>query len=297
MKRFNLRYYLKEGISNFFSHRLMSVAAITVIAACLLITSSFSLVAYNLGIQVADLETQSEIMLWVDETYTRPQAQALEEEIKQVDNVETVEFIPKEESLEDYKEQMGDDAYILEGLENDNPLRDGYRIVMKDVSLHQETVDALEKIDGIASTTSKKEFSDKLVKMRSVVNAISYTLIAMLGAVSIFIISNTVKLAMFARREEIAIMRMVGATNGFIRWPFVYEGFLFGLIGAAVAFLLQWGLYGAVAKGVANNDTLQLIQIIPFTEMWLPVAGTFAAAGVVIGVGGSLSAIRKFLQV
>ena len=92
MKRFNLRYYLKEGISNFFSHRLMSVAAITVIAACLLITSSFSLVAYNLGIQVADLETQSEIMLWVDETYTRPQAQALEEEIKQVDNVETVEF-------------------------------------------------------------------------------------------------------------------------------------------------------------------------------------------------------------
>ena len=171
MKRFNLRYYLKEGISNFFSHRLMSVAAITVIAACLLITSSFSLVAYNLGIQVADLETQSEIMLWVDETYTRPQAQALEEEIKQVDNVEQVEFIPKEESLEDYKEQMGDDAYILEGLENDNPLRDGYRIVMKDVSLHQETVDALEKIDGIASTTSKKEFSDKLVKMRSVVNA------------------------------------------------------------------------------------------------------------------------------
>ena len=97
--------------------------------------------------------------------------------------------------------------------------------------------------------------------------------------------------------EEIAIMRMVGATNGFIRWPFVYEGSLFGLIGAAVAFLLQWGLYGAVAKGVANNDTLQLIQIIPFTEMWLPVAGTFAAAGVVIGVGGSLSAIRKFLQV
>ena len=137
MKRFNLRYYLKEGIRNFFSHRLMSVAAITVIAACLLITSSFSLVAYNLGIQVADLETQSEIMLWVDETYTRPQAQALEEEIKQVDNVEQVEFIPKEESLEDYKEQMGDDAYILEGLENDNPLRDGYRIVMKYVSLHQ----------------------------------------------------------------------------------------------------------------------------------------------------------------
>ena len=92
-------------------------------------------------------------------------------------------------------------------------------------------------------------------------------------------------------------MRMVGATNGFIRWPFVYEGFLFGILGAAVAFLLQWGLYEAVARGVANNDTLQLISIIPFTEMWEPVAVSFAVAGIVIGVGGSLSAIRKFLQV
>ena len=97
--------------------------------------------------------------------------------------------------------------------------------------------------------------------------------------------------------EEIAIMRMVGATNGFIRWPFVYEGFLFGILGAAMAFLLQWGLYEAVARGVANNDTLQLISIIPFTDMWVPVAVSFAVAGIIIGVGGSLSAIRKFLQV
>ncbi len=295
MKRFNLRYYLKEGISNFFSHRLMSVAAITVIAACLLITSSFSLVAYNLGIQVADLETQSEIMLWVDETYTRPQAQALEEEIKQVDNVETVEFIPKEESLEDYKEQMGDDAYILEGLENDNPLRDGYRIVMKDVSLHQETVDALEKIDGIASTTSKKEFSDKLVKMRSVVNAISYTLIAMLGAVSIFIISNTVKLAMFARREEIAIMRMVGATNHFIRSPFIVEGLVLGEIAALVAFGLEWLIYDYITEGVVGSTGL--MEMVAFPQFALPLLLMMLAAGLVLGSGGSVLTIRKFLKV
>ena len=295
MKRFNLKYYLKEGISNFFSHRLMSAAAITVIAACLLITSSFSLVAYNLGIQVADLETQSEIMLWVDETYTRPQAQALEQEIKQVDNVDTVEFIPKEESLEDYKEQMGDDAYILEGLENDNPLRDGYRIVMKDVSLHQETVDALEQIDGIASTTSKKEFSDKLVKMRSVVNAISYTLIAMLGAVSIFIISNTVKLAMFARREEIAIMRMVGATNHFIRSPFIVEGLVLGEIAALVAFGLEWLIYDYIPEGAVGGPGL--LQTVAFRQFALPLLLMMLAAGLVLGSGGSVLTIRKFLKV
>ena len=212
-----------------------------------------------------------------------------------MDNVETVEFIPKEESLEDYKEQMGDDAYILEGLENDNPLRDGYRIVMKDVSLHQETVDALEKIDGIASTTSKKEFSDKLVKMRSVVNAISYTLIAMLGAVSIFIISNTVKLAMFARREEIAIMRMVGATNHFIRSPFIVEGLVLGEIAALVAFGLEWLIYDYIAEGVVGSTGL--MEMVAFPQFALPLLLLMLAAGLVLGSGGSVLTIRKFLKV
>mgnify|MGYP002512564882 CR=1 FL=1 len=122
-------------------------------------------------------------------------------------------------------------------------------------------------------------------------------LIAILFVVSVFIISNTIKLTTFDRREEIAIMRMVGATNGFIRWPFVYEGFMMGLLGSLIAFFSQWGLYEAVAQGVDNSDTMQLINIIPFEELWLPVAAVFAVAGIVIGVGGSLSAIRKFLQV
>ena len=199
MKRWNLSYYLKEGVSNFFSHRLMSVAAITVITACLLITSSFSLMAYNLSLQVAKLETQSEIMVWVEDSYDQAKARELEGQILALDNVEEAQFIPKEDSLEDYKNQLGEDAYILEGLEDDNPLRDGYRVTMRDISLHQQTVEGLEGIEGIAETTSKKEFSDSLIKVRGVVNAICYTLIAMLGAVSIFIISNTVKLAKIGR--------------------------------------------------------------------------------------------------
>ena len=112
-----------------------------------------------------------------------------------------------------------------------------------------------------------------------------------------FIISNTIKLTTFDRRDEIAIMKMVGATNGFIRWPFVYEGFMLGLTGAILAFLLQWGLYEAIAQGVADNDTLQLLSIVPFQQLWKPVGGVFLGAGILIGVGGSLSAIRRFLQV
>ena len=133
--------------------------------------------------------------------------------------------------------------------------------------------------------------------MRNVATVVCVAMIAILFIVSVFIISNTIKLTTFDRREEIAIMRMVGATNGFIRWPFVYEGFMIGFLGAVISFFLQWALYEAVAQGVDTNDTLQLIRIIPFSQLWVPVAGVFAGAGILIGVGGSLSAIRRFLQV
>ena len=122
-------------------------------------------------------------------------------------------------------------------------------------------------------------------------------LIAVLFVVSVFIMANTIKLTTFDRRDEIAIMKMVGATNGFIRWPFVYEGFLMGVFSAVIGFFLQWGLYEAVSRSVASNDTINLITVVPFESMWNYVAIIFAAAGMLIGVGGSLSAIRKFLQV
>ena len=110
-------------------------------------------------------------------------------------------------------------------------------------------------------------------------------------------ISNTIKLTTFDRRDEIAIMKMVGATDGFIRWPFVYEGLLLGLIGAAVGFSLQWLLYAAVTRGIANSDTMQLLRVVDFRQIWGPVAAVFAGVGILVGVGGSLTAIRKFLRV
>ena len=134
-------------------------------------------------------------------------------------------------------------------------------------------------------------------RIRNVAGIVCVVLIAVLFLVSVFIIANTIKLTTFDRRDEIAIMKMVGATNGFIRWPFVYEGFLLGLFSAVIGFFLQWGLYEAVARGVSTSDALQLIDVIPFKELWGPVAGSFAGAGIFIGVGGSLSAIRKYLQV
>ena len=160
-----------------------------------------------------------------------------------------------------------------------------------------QTILAVKGIQGIEKVRADEDISNGFVTLRNIASVISIALITILFVVSVFIISNTIKLTTFDRRDEIAIMKMVGATNGFIRWPFVFEGLMMGICGAAVAFGLQWLLYEAVVKGIASSDTLQLVSVIPFGRMWSAVAGVFAAAGILIGVGGSLTAIRKFLQV
>ena len=168
---------------------------------------------------------------------------------------------------------------------------------MSDLQIQSQTVQKIRAIEGIADIKAYEEVASGFTTIRNVATVVCVALIVILFVVSVFITSNTIKLTTFDRREEIAIMRMVGATNGFIRWPFVYEGFLMGILSAALSFGLLWGLYIAVTQGVETNDTLQLIRVVPFEQMWKPVAATFAGAGIVIGVGGSLSAIRKFLQV
>ena len=295
MAKHDFRYFFHEGLSNMFSHGFMSFAAIGITVACLLIMGTFTLVAVNANELLRTLEQENEILAYVDERCSETEAKALKRTLEAIPNVASATFISKEEAMESFTEQYPDEA-LFQDLDPEI-LRDRFAIKVVDLQQQSATVEKVKAVEGIAKVNAYEEIAGGFITVRNVATVVCVALIAILFVVSVFIISNTIKLTTFDRREEIAIMRMVGATNGFIRWPFVYEGFLFGLIGAAVAFLLQWGLYGAVAKGVANNDTLQLIQIIPFTEMWLPVAGTFAAAGVVIGVGGSLSAIRKFLQV
>lgn len=166
---------------------------------------------------------------------------------------------------------------------------------MRDISQHEQTVQQLQQIPGVGDTNSKKEFSDKLIQIRKVVNAICYTLVAMLGAVSIFIISNTVKLAMFARREEIGIMRMVGATNHFIRTPFIVEGLVLGEVAAGLAYGLEFLVYDYIAEHLVNATGL--MEMVQFADFAWPLLAIMLAAGLVLGVGGSVLTIRKFLKV
>lgn len=295
MDKRNIGYFFREGLSNMFSHGFMSFAAIGITVACLLIMGTFTLVAVNANGVLTDLEKENEILAYVDETYTEQQAKDLKGQLSALPNVSSVTYISRAQAMENFSEQYPD-VSMLQDLDPEI-LRDRYALKLKDLERQSETVEQVKAVQGIDDVNAYEEIAGGFITVRNVATVVCVALIAILFLVSVFIISNTIKLTTFDRRDEIAIMRMVGATNGFIRWPFVYEGFLLGFLGAVIAFFLQWALYAAVARGVDTNDTLQLIHVIPFVKMWIPVGATFLGAGVLIGVGGSLSAIRKFLQV
>ena len=291
----DFRYFFREGIRNMFSHGFMSFAAIGVTVACLVIMGTFSLVAYNANENLKDLQKENAVLAFVDENLSDSEAKALQSKLEKIPGAADCTFVSRQEARDSYVEQYDEDDLYS----NLDPsiFRHRYVIHLTDAAQMQQVVSDLEATPGIVKVRADETISNGFLTVRNVASLISIALIAVLLVISVFIISNTIKLTTFDRREEIAIMRMVGATNGFIRWPFVYEGFMLGLLGAVIAFFLQWALYAAVARGVDSNDTLQLIQVMPFSELWAPVAAVFALAGIVIGVGGSLSAIRKFLQV
>ena len=295
--RHDFGYFLHEGVSNLFSHGFMSFAAIGITVACLLIMGTFSLVAYNAEILLETLESEYEILAFVDESYDELQTQAVGARLRALPNVKSVEFITREEAMEAFEERSLDE-YMRRNILPEM-FRDRYAVYVLDLNSVRETAKKVEAVDGIGPGNVRvdEDIAGGFILVRNVAGAVSLALIAILLVVSVFIISNTIRLTTFDRRDEIAIMKMVGATNGFIRWPFVYEGFMLGLLSSVVAFLLQWLVYVSVAKSINAADTLQFLNTVPFSEIWRPVALSFGAAGILIGVGGSLTAIRKFLQV
>lgn len=278
-----------------FSHGFMSFAAIGVTVACLLIMGTFSLVAYNLNENLKDLQQENAVLAFVDEALTEEEARALQPKLEGLTGVADCTFVSREEARDTYVEQYDEDD-LYEDLEAEI-FRHRYVIHMSDLELMAQLTAELEQVEGVAKIRADESISAGFITVRNIAGVLSIALIAILLIVSVFIMSNTVKLTTFDRRDEIAIMKMVGATDSFIRWPFVYEGLLLGLSGAAIAFGLQWLLYAGIVQGVQSSDTLQLLKLVPFESIWVPVAVVFGIVGIFVGVGGSLTAIRKFLRV
>lgn len=294
-RRFDAGYYISEGFHSIFTHGFMSFAAVCMIVACLLIMGSFSLLAVNLDNMLGDLEAENEFIAYIDETYTEEQARAIQKDIQAVSNVSETIFVTRAEALEDFKAGR-EGSQLMDDLPAEN-FRDRYRIHVKDIEAMSATVKAVEGITGVAKVRAALEIAQGFVLVRNIATGVALVLIAILAVVSLFIISNTIKLATFYRREEIAIMRMCGATNGFIRWPFVVEGLILGMTGAMVAFFAQWGVYQLVAKMVIQGNGLSLVTMLSYDSMVPTILSIFCGTGAMIGVGGSLLAIRKFLQV
>lgn len=295
MKLNRYGYLIGEGFRNIFTHGFMSFASVTIIIACLIVMGSFTLLDININEIIEDIGDQNQILAYVDEDMTAQEATAqIQTKLEAIDNVASVNFVSRSEARKTFLEKY-DESY-MEGL-SDEVFRHRFVVQLVDLSQMDETTAAIEGVSGIVKVNAPTAFANKFISVRNVVSVVSLVLIAILGFVSLFIMSNTIKLATYGRREEIAIMKMVGASNSFIRCPFVVEGLILGIVGGGLAFLAQWGLYKALEAKVAQSLAISFIQIVPFTQVWAVVLVAFLAVGILVGAVGGVIAIRNYLKV
>ena len=287
-------YLIREGFRSIGTHGFMSFATVTIIMACLIIMGSVTLLSLNIDRVIKGLENQNEVVAFVDDSYTEASARAIQGSIEAVDNISSVEFVTRTQAFDTFMENYTSD--LAEGLD-DQVLRDRYVIHLTDIAQMAQTKAELENIEGIAKVNAHLDYAKSFVTIRNIVSVVSLALIAMLVFVSIFIMSNTIKLATFGRREEIAIMKMVGASNGFIRLPFVVEGLVLGILGGGLGFLAEWGLYELLTRRLVGSVAGSFFTVVPFGEIALPMFIAYMAIGVVIGAFGGVNAIRNYLDV
>ena len=285
---------IREGFRSIGTHGFMSFATVTIIMACLIIMGSVTLLSLNIDRLIKGLENQNEVVAFVDETYAENDARALQSQIDAIDNISSAAFVTRGEAFDSFMENYSTD--LAEGLD-DQVLRDRFVIHLTDIAMMEQTKAELENIEGIAKVKAHLDYARTFVTIRNVVSVVSLALIAMLVFVSIFIMSNTIKLATFGRREEIAIMKMVGASNGFIRLPFVVEGLVLGILGGGLGFLAEWGLYELLTKKLVGSVAGSIFAVVPFAQIALPMLIAYLAIGVLIGAFGGVNAIRNYLEV
>jgi cell division transport system permease protein len=287
-------YYIREGVDSIFNHGLISFATICVILACLLIMGSFASVALNVNHIIGTLEDQVSILCFVDDKWSETEARSLEKQLLAVDNVSSVTFVTRTQALEEYLGQL-EESPLFEEVEP-TILRDRYLVYLKDISIMAGTQARLKDIPGIARVNAHLGIAQGMVSMRRIVNVVSVVMILLLMAVSTFIIANTLRLAAFTRRNEVAIVRMIGATNSFIRGPFNVEGMILGLTGSLIAYLAQWLLYIAITGRIAGSS-ISFLDIIPFAELALPLLACFLVIGLLVAIFGSRIAIRNYMRI
>ncbi len=272
----------------------MSIASVCVLISCLVLTGAAALFSMNVSKLVDEVGESNETIVYIQDGYSQLQAVYVGKEIEKVDNVQSATFFSKEEAFEQYRDTLGDNLFAKIG--EDNPLPDAFIVVMDDLSKYDETVAEIQKIEGVDKNTilNRREFADKMTRISELVSKISIAVVAALLIISLFIIANTIRATMYSRRFEISIMKSVGATNAFVRMPFLVEGMVLGLISA----LISTGVLALVYQGVSVvvEDAQSAFVFIPYIKVLPFVAVAFIVLGLVVGFFGGFISIRKYLK-
>lgn len=296
MRANDFRYFLSQAIRSFVRNGLMSVTSIFTVLCCMLILGLFLVISINVNHIANQIQDQCKIQAFLDEKLTQKQIANVKTQIEAIDNVFEAEFFTKEQALEYMRTMFAENADVLDGLEDDNPFRNSYKISLKDLSQATDTIAQIEGVSGVADVENEQAMMDNVLNFTNTIKHLSFWIMLILGFVSIFIIANTIKLAVYARRKEINVMKFVGATNWFIRWPFVFEGIIIGIIGALLAFaLISWGYAGALAW--ISGFNLDMFTLKTYGDIWWILLVCFIGIGAFIGATGSGLSIRKHLDV
>lgn len=293
MKGASLKYLTKEGFRNIWVNRLMSLASVSVLMACLVIIGLGAMIFFNIDALLDTVERQNVVMVYVADEATDEQTSQLGNQLKTLDNVDNCVFVPKEDAFQAQIEAMGDDAVLLEGLE-ENPLPDAYKVVVSDLTQFKATVNSIKKLDFVDTVRENSDVADRLISIRKGVSAVIIGMVSLLFIVSLFIISNTIRITMFSRKLEISIMKAVGATNWFIRWPFMIEGMFLGIIAGLVSFGVLAGLYQGMVY--VFKDLLAIFTPVGFGAYAGCILLLFMAIGIFTGSFGSLISMGKYLK-
>ncbi|MBR5245748.1 MAG: permease-like cell division protein FtsX [Clostridia bacterium] len=292
MKGASLGYLTKEGFRNVWVNRLMSLASITVLMACLVIIGLGAMLFFNINALLDNIESQNVIMVYIQDGTSDDDINRMEESINSMDNVQNIVFVSKEEAFAAQLEDMGSDAELLKDMEN--PLPDAFKISVKDMAYFKDTVTDLRSLNNVETVRENGDVADKLVNIRQAVTIVIAGMVALLFIVSLFIIANTIRITMFSRKLEISIMKAVGATNWFIRWPFMVEGVVIGIISSLVSFGVLAGLYRGVVY--VFKDLLALFTPIGFLQYAGYILLIFMGIGMFTGSVGSLISMGKYLK-
>lgn len=296
MKISTLKYFLKDALNSLKKNITVSTASIATVAATLFILGIFMLTILNVNQGIVNVESKVEVKIFLKDDITAAQKTELEKSVKAVPGVTELTFESKEQALANFKDQLGDqNQSLVEGLEKDNPMPSSYIVKVNDPNIITSIVEAVKGKAYILSIKDGREIVDKIMSITNTIKWVGSAIFVILIGVSLFLIGNTIKIIVYSRRREIGIMKYIGATDWFIRWPFIIEGVFLGVIGALIADGILFYAYKVVFAKVTTG--LLMMQLVPVSYVYTYILGLFLLAGILIGAIGSSISIRKFLAV